>query len=162
MKEERVIKITPEIQEAMLNHQQSQGNKRDWSVFERNIAALPEDGGFNWGETEEGDEFWHNVLVGGDIGLFYEVHPDKKLNSIQSDVNKEQEEENHTNNPDLRYFCLFDKIYCGKVVDGYKRIKSSSNSGVVILYVESEDKYFVIPLEGAFKTKEELIKQMSL
>lgn len=48
----------------MLNNQKKQGNLEDITVFEKCRTATKELGGFNWDETEEGFEFWDEVLTG--------------------------------------------------------------------------------------------------
>lgn len=48
----------------MLKNQKKQGNPEDITVFEKCRTATKELGGFNWDETEEGFEFWDEVLTG--------------------------------------------------------------------------------------------------
>ena len=65
-----------EIVAKMLSNQINQGNVRDISVFENRIATPKDDGGFNWGETSQGKDFWQVVRGGGPLTLktktFYE------------------------------------------------------------------------------------------
>ena len=58
------------IGEELLNQQESQGNKRDISFFEEDIATCKDEGGFEWKDTSQGNIFWDRVLLGKDINLF--------------------------------------------------------------------------------------------
>ena len=58
------------IGEELMNQQELQGNKRDISVFEKNIGACKSKGGFSWDKTQQGYDFWSIVLVSEDINLF--------------------------------------------------------------------------------------------
>ncbi len=58
------------IGEELMNQQELQGNKRDISVFEKNIGASFSTEGFTWEKTKQGDLFWRKVLKGKDINLF--------------------------------------------------------------------------------------------
>ena len=58
------------IGEELMNQQAYQGNKRDISVFEKNIGAYKSKGGFSWDKTQQGYDFWSIVLVSEDINLF--------------------------------------------------------------------------------------------
>lgn len=58
------------IGEELMNQQELQGNKRDISVFEKNLTASFLTEGFMWEKTEQGDLFWRKVLKERDISLF--------------------------------------------------------------------------------------------
>ena len=64
-----------EIQERMLECQVEQGNPRDASVFEMNIAASAIGGGFDWNETEEESAVWAIIIAKGEYMEFYNLHP---------------------------------------------------------------------------------------
>lgn len=46
----------------MLDEQERQGNTRDVSVFENCIKASKERGGFNWGESSQGWDYWEFII----------------------------------------------------------------------------------------------------
>jgi len=64
-----------EIQERMLDEQVRQGNPRNAEVFEKNITALPLEGGFLWGSSVEGSDFWAEIIHNGDFVDFYKKYP---------------------------------------------------------------------------------------
>lgn len=61
-----------EVVNRMLYYQQEQGNERDIKVFERSKSVSCSGGGFSWGRTEEGHEFWDSVITNGDFKLFFD------------------------------------------------------------------------------------------
>ena len=61
-----------EMVNCMLYYQQEQGNERNVEVFERNIGASRYSDGFTWGNTEEGHEFWNDVITHRDFKLFFD------------------------------------------------------------------------------------------
>jgi|SRR5690554_3368047 len=64
-----------EIQERMLDEQVRQGNPRDAEVFERYILAEARNGGFTWGSTDDGHNFWAETIRDGNFAVFYEKYP---------------------------------------------------------------------------------------
>ena len=58
------------IGEELMNQQELQGNKRDISVFEKDIKSEMSEGGFDWYKTEQQVLFWQRILVDKDINLF--------------------------------------------------------------------------------------------
>lgn len=64
-----------EIIARMLDCQEEQGNKRDVTVFEKNITE-----GFIWGQAKEKDSFWYEVISNKDFNLFFEKYPKKEDN----------------------------------------------------------------------------------
>jgi len=64
-----------EIQEKMLQRQVEQGNPRDPSVFEKQIDANIEEGGFDWYKTYEGSRFWAYIIWDVTTGHFYTLYP---------------------------------------------------------------------------------------
>ena len=68
-----------EIQERMLDEQERQGNERDAEVFEKEIMATPQEGGFLWAQSVEGFDFWNRIIENGDLAEFYKKYPKQKL-----------------------------------------------------------------------------------
>lgn len=64
-----------EVVEKMLEHQVSQGNKRDLSVFEKFKKAGFRSDGFTWGETIEGRAFWSDVIIDKKFDVFFKRYP---------------------------------------------------------------------------------------
>jgi hypothetical protein len=64
-----------EIQNKMLDHQEAQGNKRDESVFIKDICSISFRGGFDWHKTIEGTVFWTEVFVEWNHKVFFEKYP---------------------------------------------------------------------------------------
>ena len=58
------------IGEELMKQQELQGNKRDISVFEEDVGACKNDGGFEWKDTSQKYNFWCRVLLEKDINLF--------------------------------------------------------------------------------------------
>jgi hypothetical protein len=58
------------IGEELMNQQELVGNKRDISVFEKNIKAEINEGGFGWYKSERPGSFWFRILIEQDINLF--------------------------------------------------------------------------------------------
>lgn len=65
-----------EIQEKMLEHQEAQGNEKDPEVFRSYLRACGN--GVKWRDTPEGHGFWDDILVNGNLNLFYEKYPKKE------------------------------------------------------------------------------------
>jgi len=58
----KIKDLSEEIIQKMLNNQEAQGNKRDISVFEKDITAGVLNKGFSWYNTEEGASYWAETL----------------------------------------------------------------------------------------------------
>ena len=71
-----------EIQERMLDEQVRQGNPRNADVFEKNTKADAKQGGFTWWASVEGHDFWSDIILRGDIAVFYEKYPKRPLKVI--------------------------------------------------------------------------------
>lgn len=69
-----------EIVEKMLEKQVQQGNKKNVEVFEIDKISQKYVGGFTWRNTEEGFEFWENVILFEKFDLFFEKYPKKTFN----------------------------------------------------------------------------------
>jgi hypothetical protein len=72
-----LIGFPKEVIARMLECQEEQGNKRDVSIFEKNITE-----GFIWGQTKESDFFWYEVISNKDFNLFFEKYPKKEDNQV--------------------------------------------------------------------------------
>ena len=72
-----------EIVEKMLERQVDHGNVRDVSVFEHNFDATTDTGGFSWAATQEGHDFWNEVLFKEDFDLFFKRYPKQTTKETQ-------------------------------------------------------------------------------
>jgi len=70
--------IPEEIKQKMMEHQEAQGNPRDWSVFDKYDCANKSEGGFNWIDTPEKNDFWGKVLTNEKYDLFFQRYPKEK------------------------------------------------------------------------------------
>ena len=68
-----------EIQQRMLDEQERQGYPRNAEVFEKEIMATPQEGGFLWGGSVEGFDFWNKIITDGNLAIFYEKYPKRPL-----------------------------------------------------------------------------------
>ena len=75
-----------EIQYKILDYQEKQGNPRNPNIFRDDIEAGSIDGGFTWRDTEEGHNFWLEVLMEENFKKFYERYPKKDLSMLINDV----------------------------------------------------------------------------
>jgi len=64
-----------EIKEKMMDEQEAQGNKRDWSVFEKAKYSAVSYGGFNWDKTELGHDNWATIILNHYYEPFYKQYP---------------------------------------------------------------------------------------
>ena len=64
-----------EIVDLMLYRQVEQGNSRDVTVFENDITATGNVGGFSWNQTQEEFNFWSDVLRSKMFDVFFEKYP---------------------------------------------------------------------------------------
>lgn len=67
--------LPTEIQERMLDEQVQQGNKRSADVFEENVYCDAGEGGFTWGRSAEGHDFWYEIIIKGNFAVFYGRYP---------------------------------------------------------------------------------------
>ena len=70
-----------EVVEKMIEEQVKQGNCPNVEVFQKYISADAGDDGFSWCQTDDGAEFWIEVLEGGNFDLFFKKYP-KKTNLV--------------------------------------------------------------------------------
>lgn len=75
-----------EVVNCMLYYQQKQGNERDIEVFERSVGTSGYSGGFTWDSTEEGFEFWNDVIKNRDFKIFFDKHPKTESTEFKSEV----------------------------------------------------------------------------
>lgn len=68
-----------EIISRMLECQVEQGNKRDVTVFERNVYSALDQGGFDWDTTIEKGIFWSEVISANNLKLFFKKYSKKDL-----------------------------------------------------------------------------------
>lgn len=61
------------IIDKMMEEQVAQGNVANVSVFDNNIISSSWAGGFDWHSTNEGEGFWHDVLIEHNFNLFDSV-----------------------------------------------------------------------------------------
>lgn len=60
----------------MLELQIEQTNILDVSVFEKNAVSDKNEGGFNWATTEDGSDFWEEVIYHHNFSVFFEKYSD--------------------------------------------------------------------------------------
>ncbi len=70
-----------EVVEKMIEEQVKQGNFPNVEVFQKCATLDDEDGGFTWSQTEDGDEFWEEVIVESNFDLFFKKYR-KKTNLV--------------------------------------------------------------------------------
>ena len=78
-----------EIVEKMLEHQVAQGHKRDITVFEQRASTSHFLNGFTWNETEEGYDFWSDVINDKKFNTFFNLYPKKQMSQTYK-VTREQ------------------------------------------------------------------------
>ncbi len=67
----------------MLTRQmEQQGGKADPSVFESNLSACQEEGGFDWDRTREGADFWIEVIDYKNHTLFFNRYPEYSVKPV--------------------------------------------------------------------------------
>lgn len=64
-----------EVVEKMIEEQIKQGNPPSLEVFFDSLIADKLQGGFNWCETEDGEDFWEEVIRNDNFDLFFEKYP---------------------------------------------------------------------------------------
>lgn len=66
-----------EVVEKMIEEQVKQGNCPNVEVFQNYATAGVSDDGFTWGNTEDGDDFWMEVIDECNFDLFFKKYPKK-------------------------------------------------------------------------------------
>jgi len=64
-----------EVVAMMMTEQWNQGNQPNIEVFEKEKITGGNNGGFTWGRTPEGEEFWTKVIDDENWVVFYEKYP---------------------------------------------------------------------------------------
>ena len=64
-----------EVVEKMLEYQYAQTKKIEISVFQKDRTKCDNRGGFRWGETNEGHEFWTDVIRRKNFDRFFKRYP---------------------------------------------------------------------------------------
>ena len=70
-----------EVVEKMVEEQVKQGNCPNVKVFQDDLGACAGDDGFTWSKTNDGEEFWIEIIDGGNFDLFFKKYP-KKTNLV--------------------------------------------------------------------------------
>ena len=92
-----------EIISRMLDCQEEQGNPRDITVFEKRCDVGRSDKGFEWDETQEDWDFWHEVIHVRNFDEFFEIYP-KKDNQDNSQYFRVDDLENYVPKGELEGF----------------------------------------------------------
>ena len=66
-----------EVVEKMVEEQVRQGCQPDVEAFQQYPSAGVSDGGFNWGDSIDGNDFWEEVIGEDNFELFFEKYPKK-------------------------------------------------------------------------------------
>jgi hypothetical protein len=101
----QISNFPSEIVEKMLYYQEKQGNKRDVSVFEKNKASAVK--GFEWDETDEGKDFWTDVINNNDFDCFFEKYP---KSNVVCGVTLERGKDYHITEKDNTWIIRFEKF----------------------------------------------------
>ena len=67
-----------EVVQKMMDEQVKQGNNADVSIFQSNRNTGFAFGGFRWDKTNDGGEFWCNVIRYHNFDLFFKKYPKTK------------------------------------------------------------------------------------
>lgn len=67
----KLDKLPDDIIEIMFERQKQQRNPRSYIYLSDDRAR----GGFNWDATEEGFEFWSDILISNNLDVFYTKYP---------------------------------------------------------------------------------------
>ena len=70
-----------EVVTKMVEYQVAQGCAADVSVFTSKRTSSSMEGGFTWDNTEEGFEFWYNVIGALKFNVFFQKFPKKEEKS---------------------------------------------------------------------------------
>ena len=62
----------------MLEETENQGNNPDIKVFQKYKWTDLHDGGFRWGDTEAGYDFWQFLIANKNFTKFYQKYPEYK------------------------------------------------------------------------------------
>lgn len=71
-----------EVVEKMIEEQVKQGNIPNVKVFQEYFFASYSDNGFDWSSTDEGYDFWQEVIGESRFNLFFEKYPKKNNTNL--------------------------------------------------------------------------------
>ena len=71
-----------EVVQKMVEEQVKQGNEPDVTSFQNDATCEVSNGGFTWEKTNDGEEFWFDVIVYGNYDLFFEKYPEKNNTNL--------------------------------------------------------------------------------
>ena len=71
-----------EVVEKMIEEQVKQGNCPNVKVFQNYVTADVDDDGFSWWNTDDGNDFWLEVVGDGNFDLFFEKYPKKNNTNL--------------------------------------------------------------------------------
>lgn len=74
-----------EVVRKMVEEQIRQGNNADVKVFQERCKASKCAGGFEWEDTEDGYEFWNNVIIYKEFDEFFEKYPKPETTEMQAE-----------------------------------------------------------------------------
>ncbi len=106
------------VVQKMVNYQVEQGNKADVTVFQKHKCTGRVFKGFEWVETDEGIDFWNDVIRYENFHVFLEKYPKKEPSKIE-DTSKVEEPKPETIEIDGK---TYDKI---EVLDKIKELKEA-------------------------------------
>lgn len=66
-----------EVVEKMIEEQVKQGNCPNVEVFQNGITTDAHNGGFHWENTEDGYDFWEDVIDNDNFDVFFAKYPKK-------------------------------------------------------------------------------------
>lgn len=126
-----------EVVEKMIEEQVKQGNKANVSVFQKVCIASKSQGGFDWEKTNDGENFWGDV-IGGEYDVFFNRYP--KTNPLSHLVYIIQDGTINGN-------CLLNTLveYGGENCD-----ELEGEGEDVIYYINPITKNIDVDLDGAF------------
>ena len=71
-----------EVVEKMIEEQVAQGNCPNVEIFQKNVSADANDDGFTWGRTDDGEDFWLDIIDNDNFDLFFEKYPKRKNTNL--------------------------------------------------------------------------------
>jgi hypothetical protein len=75
-----------EIQKRMLECQVEQGNNKDETVFREYVWVGKHSGGFTWDKTDEGEDFWNDIIHNKNFNVFFERYPNNVIIQVPMTV----------------------------------------------------------------------------
>lgn len=78
-----------EIVQKMVDYQVKQGNMPNVAVFQKNCAAAKSQSGFDWNNTDEGNNFWCDVIYLDNFDLFFKKYPKKEQKAMNEFAKKD-------------------------------------------------------------------------